>query len=70
MAKSRKLTLDQAARKLTAIAVRHLDTLPPDEREKRIAAFETVISTGTRKKRAKPSKTLRTPKIRASARAR
>jgi hypothetical protein len=39
----RKLTEQKLADKLTAIAVAHLDSLSPEEREGRIRAFEKKV---------------------------
>ena len=44
MPKRVKLTEEQLADKFTAIAVKHLDQLSPDDRERRIQAFEKRIS--------------------------
>jgi hypothetical protein len=44
MPKKVRLTEEQLADKFTAIAVKHLDKLSPDERERRIQAFEKRIS--------------------------
>jgi hypothetical protein len=44
MPKKVTLTEEQLADKFTAIAVKHLDKLSPDERERRIQAFEKRIS--------------------------
>jgi hypothetical protein len=68
--RGKKLSVDEAAKKLTAIAERHLETLPEAEREARVAAFARVKFKTTRGTRAKPSSTAGTPRSRATARVR
>ena len=41
----RRLTAEELADRLTDIAVAHLDTFPPKERESRIQAFEKAVAT-------------------------
>jgi hypothetical protein len=41
--KSGKPTVERSARRLTAIAMRHLQSLSPEERETRLARFERAI---------------------------
>ena len=48
----KKLTKEQAARKLTALAMEHLSQLPPAERDARIKAFGRTVA----KLRRKPAK--------------
>ncbi len=55
MPKKISLTDEQLADQFTAIAVKHLDQLSPDERERRIQAFEKRISSAA--KTADPSGT-------------
>jgi hypothetical protein len=64
MPKRVKLTEEQLADEFTAIAVKHLDKLPADEREHRIQAFQKRISSGAKPvgPRAAPSGTRRTPR--------
>ena len=42
--KNKKLTLNQAARKMAAITQKYLGTLPQKEKEKRIKAFQSVVN--------------------------
>lgn len=64
MPKKVRLTDEQLADEFTAIAVKHLDKLPADERERRIQAFEKRISSAAKPvgPRAAPSGTRRTPR--------
>ena len=41
---TKKLTLNQAAKKMAAITQKYLDTLPQKEKEKRIKAFQLVVN--------------------------
>jgi hypothetical protein len=54
MAKNNK-KLEATARRLAAIAERHLSQLPEEEQEARVAAFARVKFTNDRDGRAKPS---------------
>jgi hypothetical protein len=57
----KKKTAEELADALTEIVVKHLDTLPSEEREKRIAAFEKRIASASgRGARAKASLSGRT----------
>ncbi len=51
----RRLAEEKLADKLTAIAVAHLDSLSPEEREGRIRAFEKKVSTVGKKGRGAAS---------------
>ena len=53
MPKKVRLTDEQLADEFTAIAVKHLDKLPADERERRIQAFEKRISSGAKPARSR-----------------
>jgi hypothetical protein len=66
----KKLSLEEAAEKLTAIAERNLATLPVDEQEARVAAFARVKFETSRGTRAKSSSKTRTRPSRAIARVR
>jgi hypothetical protein len=44
---NQNLTDEQLANKLTALAVKHLNKLPPKERGKKIQAFEKRIATSS-----------------------
>ena len=46
---TKKRTNEEIADELTAIAVAHLDTLSPEEREARIQAFEKRVATSCRR---------------------
>jgi hypothetical protein len=72
MAKKTKLTDEQVADKLTAMAMEHLKDLPEAEREARIAEFGRRVSKprASRPTRATSSGTSRTRPTRARARAR
>lgn len=48
MPKKSRLTDEQLADEFTAIAAKHLDKLSPEERERRIQAFEKRISSGVK----------------------
>ena len=50
MAKGKKLSLDQAAKKLAAITEKHLSSLPEEEQDARVAAFERSVLTLQRDK--------------------
>jgi hypothetical protein len=54
--KRKKPTLEQTARKLSAIAERQLSTLTPEEREVRVTAFERAIYKASSAKLARTSK--------------
>ena len=41
---SKRLTLNQAAKKMAAITQKYLGTLPQKEKEKRIKAFQSVVN--------------------------
>jgi len=41
---TKKLTLNQAAKKMAAITQKYLEALPQKEKEKRIKAFQSVIN--------------------------
>jgi len=66
----KRLSLEEAAEKLTAIAERHLATLPVAEQDERVAAFARVKFKTSRGTRAKPSSKTRTRPSRAVARVR
>lgn len=66
----KKLTLEEAAEKLTAIAERHLSALPEEEQDARVAAFARVKFGPSRGTRAKSSSRPRTRRSRAIARGR
>lgn len=68
--KKKKLSLKEAAEKLTANAERHLETLPEEERDARVAAFARVDFKTGRGNRAKSSSSGHTRASRAVARAR
>jgi hypothetical protein len=53
--RARKLSLYEAAKKLTANAERHLSTLPESERNARVAAFARVKLKISRETHAKSS---------------
>jgi hypothetical protein len=56
MAKKRKkMTLDEAVEELTAMAMKHLSTLPEEEQEARVAALTRRDFSGGRAARAKSS---------------
>ncbi len=63
-------SLKATVEKLTAIAERHLATLPEEEQEARVAAFARVNFTASRDTRAKPASNSRTRGFRASGRGR
>jgi hypothetical protein len=67
---SKKLSLNDAAKKLAAIAELHLSTLSDTEQDARVAAFARVKFKTSRGKRAKSSSTPRTRSSRAAARVR
>jgi|HubBroStandDraft_6_1064221.scaffolds.fasta_scaffold108926_2 hypothetical protein len=68
--RTKKLSLEEAAEKLTAIAEGHLAKLPLEEQESRIAAFARVTFEISRGTRAKSSSKTRTRPSRAVARVR
>ncbi len=68
--RQKKLSLDEAAEKLTTIAERHLATLPVEEQDARVAAFARVTFETSRGTRAKSSSKTRTRPSRAIARVR
>lgn len=68
--RQKKLSLEEAAEKLTAIAERHLATLPVEEQDARVAAFARVTFETSRGTRAKSSSKTRTRPSRAIARVR
>jgi len=43
MAKKKKLTLEEAAKKLASITEEHLSSLPEEEQDSRVAAFERSV---------------------------
>jgi hypothetical protein len=53
--RQKKLLLEEAAEKLTAIAERHLATLPVEEQDARVASFARVKFETSRGTRAKSS---------------
>ena len=66
-----KKALERAAKELTAIAVKHLDTLKPAERTRRIKAFEkTVYAKHPSESCATPRRPAETQEFRLSARGR
>lgn len=68
--RQKKLSLEEAAEKLTAIAERHLATLPLEEQDARVAAFGRVKFETSRETRAKSSSKSRIRPSRAIARVR
>jgi hypothetical protein len=68
--RAKKLSLEEAAEKLAAIAERHLATLPVEEQEPRVAAFGRVKFETSRETRAKSSSKTCTRPSRAIARVR
>ena len=72
MARKSKLTDQQIAEELTALAMEQLKDLPPSEREARIAEFGRRVSNAraSRSARATSSGTSRTRPTRARARVR
>jgi hypothetical protein len=68
--RNKKLSLEEAARKLAAITERHLSTLPEEEQNTRVAAFARVKFGTSRETRAKSSSSSRTRPSRAAGRAR
>lgn len=61
MADTKIRSAEEIADELTAIAVEHLDKLPPEEREKRVQAFEKRVATSGRATRTKDSSSACTP---------
>jgi len=51
--RQKKLSLEEAARKLTAVAEKHLSALPEEEQEARVAAFGPVKFETSRERRRK-----------------
>lgn len=71
MAKAKKkLSLKKAAEELTAIAEKHLATLPEEEQEARVAAFARRDFKSGRGGRTKSSERARTRVSRAATRGR
>jgi len=70
MPQRKKLSLDEAATKLTEIAERALAKLPEEERDARVEAFGRRSFTGAHEKRAKSSRTARTRRSQAAGRGR
>jgi len=68
--RQKKLSLEEAAEKLTAIAERHLAALPVEERAARVASFARVKFETSRESPAKSSSKSRTRLSRAIARVR
>ena len=68
--RQKKLSLEEAARKLTAVAEKHLSALPEEEQEARVAAFGRVKFETSRERRAKSSSSSRIRRSRATARVR
>jgi hypothetical protein len=66
----KKLSLEEAAKKLTAIAEKHLAVLPVEEQDARVAAFARVKFETSRGTPAKSSSRSRTRRSRAIARVR
>ena len=64
---AKKLSLDQAARKLARIVESHLATLSPEERKLRLERFSRTVARLTRKQ-AKRSKPVRNARSRAATR--
>ena len=68
--RQKKLSLEEAAEKLTAIAERHLATLPVEEQDARVASFARVKFETSRESPAKSSSKSSTRPSRAIARVR
>lgn len=68
--RQKKLLLEEAARKLTAVAEKHLSALPEEKQEERVAAFGRVKFETSRERRAKSSSSSRIRRSRATARVR
>ena len=68
--RQKKLSLEEAAEKLTAIAERHLAALPAEEQDARVASFARVKFETSRGTHAKSSSKSRTRPSRAIARVR
>lgn len=66
----KKLSLEEAAKKLTAIAEKHLSELPEEEQDARVASFARIKFETSRGTPAKSSSRSRTPRSRAIARVR
>ena len=66
---SKKLTKEQAARKLYAILEKHVSSLPPEEQERRWARLKARVAK-YRRTRAKPAKPSQIRRSRVAARIR
>jgi len=69
-AKKKKMSLREAAEELTAMALKHLSTMPKEEQDARVAALARRDFSGVRAARTKSSKHGRIPASRASSRGR
>jgi hypothetical protein len=70
MAKKKKVSLEKAAREITAIVEKFLSSLPAEEQERRVNNFEKAAIKMYRAKRATTAKRRYTPSSRAAARPR
>ena len=68
MAPKKKLTIEEAAEKLAAIAEKHLSVLPDEEQEAKVAAFKRVDFTASRASRSRSSESSRKPRYRVAGR--
>ena len=68
--RKKKLALEQTARKLAALAEKHLESIPEEEREFRVAAFERTISRASYRTTSRSSRTADTQVTRVVARGR
>jgi hypothetical protein len=68
--KKKKKSLEQAAQELTAMAMKHLSTMPEEEQEARVAAFARRDFSGARAADTKRSARGRIRASRASNRGR
>lgn len=68
--KKKRLSLDKAARKLAAIAEKHLSTLPEEEQDSRVDAFARREFKSARGRRTRASESDHTPSFPAVARGR
>ena len=68
MAGTKVRSAQEIADELTAIAVEHLDNLSPEEREKRILAFERAVATSGRATDTTDSSSACTPRTPVHAR--
>lgn len=68
--RQKKLSLEETAEKLTAIAEEHLSELPEEEQDARVAAFARVKFEPSLERRAKSSSSSRIRRSRAAARVR